>query len=205
MEKTRIAGKKCSCCHHLNWWKLEITWSPFTAPRSLMSGHCPLQLFSDPRFGGQVLDNRQKLTRIAWCDVKNLPNKKSGKERILVKWMHSEWHLFLSKSMSYHIIGSILPPQKHTLHKPFTKLPWSLPWTLITFQWLKHPRIIRELPGQIDDTIFISTITDSLNWMFAPTFPTLQVPNKQVQKDIKSTQPSQIGNPTSFSMTWTSS
>ena len=112
MEKTRIAGKKCSCCHHLNGWKLEITWSPFTAPRGLMSGHSPLQLFSDPRFGGQVLDDRQKLTRIACCDVKNLPNKKSGQERILVKWMYSEWHLFLSKR---HVIPH------HWLHIATTK------------------------------------------------------------------------------------
>lgn len=172
MEKTRIAGKKCSCCHHLNWWKLEITWSPFTAPRGLMSGHSPLQLFSDPRFGGQVLDNRQKLTRIACCDVKNLPNKRSGQEGILVEWMHSEWHLFLSKSMSYHIIGSILPPQKHTLHKPFTKLPWPLPWTLITFQWLKHPwgLFVNYQAGSM--TQFSYQLTASLNWMFAPTFPT---------------------------------
>ena len=114
--------------------KAWYTWSPFTAPSGLVSGHSPLQLFSDPPFGGQLLERNE----------------------FLVKWMHSEWHLFVSNSMlycctvdgrnpatvdrqeffhqQYHIfkedeIGSILPPQKHMLHKlsRTIKLPWPLP------------------------------------------------------------------------------
>lgn len=171
MEKTRIAGKKCSCCHHLNGWKLEITWSPFTAPRGLMSGHSPLQLFSDPRFGGQVLDDRQKLTRIACCDVKNLPNKKSGQERILVKWMYSEWHLFLSKR---HVIPHhwlhIATTKTHvaqaflqSFHDPFHEV--SSLFSDSNIQGLFVNYQARSM------TQFSYQLTDSLNWMFAPTFP----------------------------------
>lgn len=157
MEKTRIAGKKCSCCHHLNWWKLEITWSPihstagpyvWTQPASALLGSALWG--TSPRQPSKVNKNR-----LLWRQ-KSSKQKCTGTNSCEMNafWMAP---VPLKKHVIPHHWLHIASTKTHGLHKPFTKLPWSLPWTLITFQWLKHPRIICELPGRIDDTIFIST------------------------------------------------
>ncbi len=130
-----------------------------------MSGHSPLQLFSDPPFGRQLLNRNE----------------------FLVKWMHSEWHLFLSNSMLY------TTSLKKTGLAPYCHLKNTCCTSFLEQQSVHDP--FHELSSLFYDSniqvLFVNYQADRwdnvhINW--CGSIECLhQVPNKQVNRTQSST------------------